>query len=344
MAEVHGSCDDRFAGVRDALAERLDGEELGASIAVDLDGETVVDIWGGHRDEARTSPWTQDTIVNVWSTTKCVLSLAALMLVERGELDVYAPVGNYWPEFAAKGKKDVEVRHLMSHTSGVSGWEQPFSIRDMYDWEPATERLAMQRPWWEPGTASGYHSKNQGHLVGEVIRRITNKTFKKFVADEIARPLGADFQVGAVEADWGRIAPLVAPPPEEEEPGVDPSSVKGKTYLGPKASVKAANSPEWRQADLGALNGHSNARGVLDVLRVLSLGGEAGGRRLLSEKTIDLVFDQQSDGVDLVLGEPFRFGIGYCLGSPVIPYVPEGRTFFWGGWGGSMAVMDSTAG
>jgi CubicO group peptidase (beta-lactamase class C family) len=222
MAEVHGSCDDRFAGVRDALAERLDGEEVGASIAVDLDGETVVDIWGGHRDEARTTPWTQDTIVNVWSTTKCVLSLAALMLVERGELDVYAPVGNYWPEFAAKGKKDVEVRHLMSHTSGVSGWELPFSIRDMYDWEPATERLAMQRPWWEPGTASGYHSKNQGHLVGEVIRRITNKTFKKFVADEIARPLGADFQVGAVEADWGRIAPLVAPPHEEEEP-VDPS-------------------------------------------------------------------------------------------------------------------------
>jgi CubicO group peptidase (beta-lactamase class C family) len=339
MAEVHGSCDDRFAAVRDALAERLDGEELGASIAVDLDGETVVDIWGGHRDEARTTPWTQDTIVNVWSTTKCVLSLAALMLVERGELDVYAPVGNYWPEFAAKGKKDVEVRHLMSHTSGVSGWEQPFSIRDMYDWEPATERLAMQRPWWEPGTASGYHSKNQGHLVGEVIRRITNKTFKKFVADEIARPLGADFQVGAVEADWARIAPLVAPPPEEEEP-VDPSSVKGKTYLGPKSSVKAANSPEWRQADLGALNGHSNARGVLDVLRVLSLGGEAGGRRLLSEKTIDLVFDQQSDGVDLVLGEPFRFGIGYCLGSPVVPYVPEGRTFFWGGWGGSFVVMD----
>jgi CubicO group peptidase (beta-lactamase class C family) len=339
LAEVHGNCDDRFSGVREALERHLDADELGASIAVDLDGETVVDIWGGYRDEERTTPWTQDTIVNVWSTTKCVLNLAALMLVERGELDVYAPVGNYWPEFSAKGKKDVEVRHLMSHTSGVSGWNTPFSIRDMYDWESSTERLALQRPWWEPGTASGYHSKNQGHLVGEVIRRITNKTFKKFVADEIAGPLGADFQVGAREADWGRIAPLVAPPPEEEKP-LDPESVAGKTYLGPKSSVKAANSPEWRQADLGALNGHSNARGVLDVMRVMSLGGEVGGRRLLSQKTIDLVFDQQSDGVDLVLGEPFRFGIGYCLGSPVIPYVPSGRTFFWGGWGGSMITMD----
>ena len=339
MAEVHGSCEERFAGVRDALAQQLDGGELGASIAVDLDGETVVDVWGGYRDADRTAPWTQDTIVNVWSTTKCVLNLAALMLVDRGDLDVHAPVGNYWPEFSAKGKKDVAVRHLMAHTSGVSGWDTPFSIRDMYDWETACERLAQQRPWWEPGTASGYHSKNQGHLVGEVIRRITNKTFRKFVADEIARPLGADFQVGARESDWGRIAPVVAPPPEPDEP-LDPESVRGKTSLGPKSSVKAANSPEWRRADLGALNGHSNARGLLDVLRVLSLGGEAGGVRLLSPETIDLVLDQQSDGVDLVLEAPFRWGIGYCLGSPVVPYVPSGRTFFWGGWGGSLAVMD----
>ena len=197
MAEVHGSCDDRFSGVRDALAQQLDGEELGASIAVDLDGETVVDIWGGYRDEERTTPWTEDTIVNGWSTTKIVLSLAALLLVERGDLDVNAPVGNYWPEFSAKGKKDVLVRHLMSHTSGVAGWDPPFTITDMYDWETSTERLAQQRPWWEPGTASGYHANNQGHLVGEVIRRITNKTFKKFVADEIAGPLGADYQIGA---------------------------------------------------------------------------------------------------------------------------------------------------
>ncbi|HEV7211022.1 MAG TPA: serine hydrolase domain-containing protein [Blastococcus sp.] len=341
MAEVHGNCDDRFTGVRDALARHLDADELGASIAVDLDGETVVDLWGGHRDEARTTPWTEDTLVNVWSTTKTVLNLAALMLVDRGELDPYAPVGDYWPEFSAKGKKDVEVRHLMAHTSGVSGWNRPFSIRDMYDWASSTERLALQRPWWEPGTASGYHANNQGHLVGEVIRRITGKTFKRFVAEEIAGPLGADFQVGAREGDWERIAPVVPPPPPDVDfRTLDPESVMVKTYSGPVASARAANSPEWRQADLGALNGHSNARGVLQVLRTLSLGGEADGVRLLSPKTIDLVFEQQADGVDLVLGERFRWGMGYCLGSPVIPYVPEGRTFFWGGWGGSLIVMD----
>ncbi|MCW2684345.1 MAG: Penicillin-binding protein beta-lactamase, partial [Blastococcus sp.] len=260
MAEVHGSYDERFAGVREALARQLDGDELGASVAVDLDGETVVDIWGGYRDAERTTPWTQDTIVNVWSTTKCVLNLAALVLVERGELDPYAPVGDYWPEFSAHGKKNVQVRHLMSHTSGVSGWEHPFSVRDMYDWETATERLAQQRPWWEPGTASGYHSSTQGFLVGEVIRRVTNKTFQKFVADEIAGPLGADFQVGARERDWGRTASLVAPPRAEPAADIDPNSIAVRTFTAPVMSVKATGSPEWRAADLGALNGHSNAR------------------------------------------------------------------------------------
>ncbi|TFV72995.1 class A beta-lactamase-related serine hydrolase [Blastococcus sp. CT_GayMR19] len=341
MSQVHGSCDDRFTAVRDALARNLDGEELGASVAVDLDGETVVDLWGGYRDQERTTPWTQDTIVNVWSTTKCVLSLAALMLVDRGELDVHAPVGDYWPEFSAKGKKNVEVRHLMSHTSGVPAWEQPFSIRDMYDWETACERLAAQRPWWEPGTASGYHAANQGHLVGEVIRRITGRTVKQFVAEQIAGPLGADFQVGAREADWGRIAPVVPPPRPEADPDADPASVAMRTWTGPVMSAKATTTPEWRAADLGALNGHSNARGVLDVLRVVTLGGEAGGRRLLSQETIDLIFDVQADGVDLVLEAPYTFGIGYALTpAPSVPYLPEGRVAWWGGWGGSLVVMD----
>ncbi|MGY1721163.1 serine hydrolase domain-containing protein [Blastococcus sp. SYSU DS0552] len=341
MAEVHGRCDERFAGVREALAQQLDGEELGASVAVDLDGETVVDLWGGYRDEARTLPWSEHTIVNVWSTTKCVVALAALILADRGELDLDAPVGDYWPEFCAKGKKDVRVRQLLSHTSGVSGWEQPFSIRDMYDWPSATERLAQQRPWWEPGTAAGYHANNQGHLVGEVIRRITNTTFKKFVADTIADPLGADFQIGARESEVTRIAPVVPPPPPDVDPRtLDPESVAVKTFTGPTASAKAANSPQWRAADLGALNGHSNARGVLRVLRILSLGGEAGGVRLLSPETVDKVFEVQADGVDLVLGAPFRWGTGFCLGSPTVPYVPAGRTCFWGGWGGSLAVMD----
>jgi len=342
MAEVHGTFDDRFAGVRDAFAQQLDGEELGGSIAVDVDGETVVDIWGGWRDEGRTTPWTQDTIVNVWSTTKTITALAMLTLVEKGQLDVHAPVAEYWPEFAANGKADVRVKHLMAHTSGVAGWDPPFAAEDMYDWDSSVARLAAQAPWWEPGTASGYHAQNQGHLLGEVLRRVDGRHLKRYVAEELAGPLGADFQIGAKPEDEDRIAPVVPPPPLPIDLStLDPQSAVFRCFTGPIADAANANTAAWRAADMGALNGHSNAKGVLDVMRVLSLGGEAGGVRLLSEKTIDLVFDVQADDVDLVLGAPFRRGIGFGLSpSAAVPYLPQGRVAYWGGWGGSMIVMD----
>src|SRR3954452_13800896 len=262
MAEVHGTCDDRFTGVRDALAEHLDGEELGASIAVDVDGETVVDLWGGYRDEARTTPWTQDTIVNVWSTTKTITNLAMLTLVEKGQLDVHAPVADYWPEFHAHGKEDVRVRHLMSHTSGVAGWDPPFTVEDMYDWDAAVARLAAQAPWWEPGTASGYHANNQGHLLGEVVRRIDGRHLKQYVAEELAGPLGADFSIGAKEEDWDRISPVVPPPPLPIDLStLDPASPLFRCFTGPVADAARANTAEWRAAHKGAAQGrHTHPR------------------------------------------------------------------------------------
>jgi CubicO group peptidase (beta-lactamase class C family) len=329
--------------VRQALEDHLgSGEELGASVHVDLDGETVVDLWGGWRDEQRTTPWTQDTITNVWSCTKTVTSLAALVLVERGLLDPYAPVATYWPEFAAAGKDRIEVRHLMSHTSGVSGWDPPFTVEDMYDWQTATTRLAGQAPWWEPGTASGYHANDQGHLVGELVRRITGRPLKQFVADELAAPLGADLQIGARKQDWGRIADVVPPPPLPIDlAALPPDSPMVRTFTGPVADAAKANTPGWRRADLGALNGHTNARSLARVLSVVSRGGEVDGVRLLSPETIEVVFDEQSNGTDLVLGVPIRWGIGFALPLPALmPYLPTGRLCFWGGWGGSLIVCD----
>ncbi len=343
MADIQGSCDERFAAVRQALAQNLDsGEDLGASVVLDLDGQVAVDLWGGYADEARTRPWERDTIVNVWSTTKTVTSLAALMLADRGLLDVDAPVASYWPEFAAAGKQDVLVRHLLSHTSGVSGLDQPAVVEDLYDWEKSTARFAAQAPWWPPGTASGYHALNFGHLIGEVLRRITGTSLKQFVADEIAGPLGADFQIGAAEADWGRISPVIPPPPlpfDLEALGLDSPTVK--TMTGPVVDANYANTPAWRQADIGAANGHGNARSVARILSVISRGGEVDGVRLLSPQTIELIFRQQSDGVDVVLGVPLRFGIGYGLPQlDTLPYVPDDKICFWGGWGGSVIIMD----
>jgi len=345
VPNVRGTCTEAFALVRDELEQNLrSGEELGASIHVDLDGEAVVDLWGGFRDVERTTPWTEDTITNVWSTTKTVTSLAALVLVERGELDVHAPVARWWPEFAANGKQDVEVRHLMAHTSGVSGWDEPFTTEEMYDWEASTARLAAQAPWWEPGTASGYHALNQGHLVGELVRRITGKGLKQFVAEELTGPLGADFQIGAREEDWGRIADVVPPPPLPiDVEALDRRSPMYRTFVGPAASAAAANTPAWRRADVGAANGHGNARAVARLLSPVARGGEVDGVRLLSPSTIDLIFEEQAHGADLVLGVPLRWGIGYALPQPgVHPTVPlpDGRICFWGGWGGSMIVMD----
>lgn len=213
---IHGHCDERFGKVRAALADNIaSGEEVGACITIDIDGEAVVDIWGGFADAARTSVWTRDTIVNVWSSTKTVTSLAALMLVDRGLVGLTDPVATHWPEFAANGKQDIEFRHILSHTSGVSGWELPFTTEDMYDWDKSTAALAAQAPWWKPGTASGYHAHNQGHLIGEVMRRVTGSSLKEFVRDEIAGPLGADFQIGARRADYDRIAEIIPPPPLE---------------------------------------------------------------------------------------------------------------------------------
>jgi CubicO group peptidase (beta-lactamase class C family) len=346
VVDVQGTCDARFEPVRDMLAGQLDsGNDTGASIAVDVDGRTVADLWGGWCDEEHRTPWTENTITNVWSTTKTVTNLAALMLADRGLLDPYAPVAKYWPEFAENGKERIEVRHILSHTSGVSGWEAPFTIEDMYDRDAATRQLATQAPWWEPGTASGYHAQNQGHLVGELVRRLSGKPLKTFVAEEIAGPLGADFQIGAIEADWDRIAPVTPPPPLPFDlASLDPDSPVYKTFTGPVADAGAANTPAWRRAELGALNGHGNARSVARILRVLALGGTAGGVRLLSPDAIGLIFDEQSHGPDLVLGVPLRFGIGYALPeTETVPYIPQGRACYWGGWGGSVILMDLDA-
>lgn len=345
MASVDGTTDNKFAGLKDVLGDLIDsGEDVGASVVVVAEGKPLVDIWGGFKDEARTQPWERDTITNVWSTTKTMTALSALMLIDRGLLHEDDPVAKHWPEFAANGKEAVTVGNLMSHTSGVSAWEQPVAVDDIYDWDGSTARLAAQEPWWEPGTASGYHAICYGHLIGEVVRRITGKMLAQFVADEIAGPLGADFQIGAPESDWSRIAPVIAPPPLPIPEGIPADSVMMKTFGGPAVDATWALQPGWRGADIGGANGHSNARGVARIQSVITNGGEVDGVRLLSPETIQRIFRQYSDGVDLVLGLPVRFGLGYSLGTGETPYLPEHGIAFWGGWGGSIIVNDVNRG
>lgn len=340
---VEGTSTARFEPVRAALAAHLEaGAELGASIAVDVGGVMEVDLWGGHADRARTVPWHRNTLVSMWSTTKTLTNLAALVLVDRGALDLHRPVAHYWPGFAAQGKEHIEVRHVLSHTSGLSGWEQPFSMEDLYDRPTASARLAAQAPWWEPGSASGYHVQTQGQLVGELVRRVTGRTLTEFVDTEIAKPTQADVQIGARQADWPRIADLVAPSQISGIPtGLGPEGIFTRTLVGSPARDEHVDTPQWRSAELGAVNGHGNARGLARALSVISRRGQVNGLRLLSAETVDKVFDVQADGVDLFLGVPVRWGIGYALADPrTMPHMPTGRICFWVGRGGSIVMMD----
>jgi CubicO group peptidase (beta-lactamase class C family) len=339
-----GTCSARFDPLRELFAARLEsGEDLGASLAVNIDGEMVVDLWGGWADEARTVPWAENTITVVFSTTKTMTSLAALVLVDRGELDLDANVAAYWPEFAARGKAQIKVRQLLSHTSGVSGWEQPVTIEDLYDWDKSTALLAAQAPWWEPGTASGYHALTYGHLIGEVIRRITGQRLGEFFAAQIAGPLGADFHIGLPPSEFHRVANVVPWPPLTFDPTqLDPASLAFKTHNGPFNRIEYSWEERWRCADIGAANGHGNARSVARIQSAVACGGEVGGVRLLSPRTIDRIFEVQSNGIDLVLGIPLKIGVGYGLPWPeVLPFVPEGRVCFGTGAGGSLVLADA---
>src|SRR5262249_31468116 len=209
----------------------------------------------------------------------------------------------YWPEFAARGKEGIKVRQLLSHTSGVSGWEQPITLEDLYDWDKSTAMLAAQAPWWEPGTASGYHGLTYGHLIGEVIRRITGQRLGEFLAAQIAGPLGADFHIGLPPSEFHRVANVVPPPSFPMDlTQLDPNSVVFKSVTNPKMEAEMSWTERWRRADIGAANGHGNARSVARLQSAVACGGVVDGVRLLSPKTISRIFEVQSNTVDLVMG------------------------------------------
>lgn len=343
-AGVQGTCDERFAAVRDVLAANLEnGADLGASVAVTVDGEMVVDVWGGWADEDKTRPWQRDTITNVWSTTKTMTALCALIVADAGELDFDAAVSRYWPEFAAGGKGDrVLIRHLMAHTAGLCGWSERLTVDDLYDWEKVTSLLAAQEPWWEPGTASGYHAVTQGFLVGEVVRRITGQTLGAFFAERVAGPFGADFHIGLPEADDSRVS-FVVPPGRIDEQAAGASELALRCLTNPMLNGTEPRQAAWRRAEIPAANGHGNARAVALIQAAVANGGEVAGVKLLSAAGCERIFDEQMNGTDLVLGVPLRLGIGYGLNSPDTPMGPNPRTCYWGGWGGSVVVVDLDA-
>tara|TARA_R110000782_G_scaffold157562_1_gene249803 strand:- start:958 stop:2097 length:1140 start_codon:yes stop_codon:yes gene_type:complete len=343
QAKVQGIAGDKFEGVRNQFQTHLDtGADIGASFCITKDGETVVDLWGGHADVERTRPWEKDTIVNVYSTTKTMTALTALLLADRGELDFNAPVAKYWPEFAASGKADIKVSHLMSHSAGLSGWREPITNDDLYDWEKATSLLAAQAPLWEPGSAPGYHAITQGYLVGEVIRRVAGKTVGTVFREEIAGPLGADFHIGLPASEDARVADLK--PPADGSISADPTmtEIKKITLTNPGVDVSETRTRAWRGAEIPAAGGTGNARSVAMIHTILANGGMANGKRFMSEAGCRKALEEQIQGTDMILGIPVRYGLGFGLSGPMSPALNE-HSMFWGGYGGSIALIDMQA-
>ncbi|MFF5302308.1 serine hydrolase domain-containing protein [Streptomyces sp. NPDC013161] len=350
---VDGHCDPRFSAVRTAFEENFrDRDELGAALTVTVDGETVVDLWGGWADAARTRPWERDTLVNVWSTTKGPVALCAHILADRGLLDLDAPVATYWPEFAAAGKENVLVRHLLSHRAGLAGLREPHSLAQLYDWELTTERLAAMEPWWEPGTRSGYHALTYGFLVGEVVRRVSGLLPSAFLEREVTGPLGIDFTIGLPEKEAGRAAELVHPPAASasEQAAVfsqlAPAAIAALT--NPLAGAAEANTPEWRAAEIPAANGHGTARAVAALYGVFAGRGTYEGHRILSPEAAERVREGQGSCRDLVLGAGFahetEVGLGLWLSGPNGSYGRNPRAFGHDGFGGSFGLADPEAG
>ena len=349
---IEGSCDPRFAAVREAFAENFrTRRETGASAAVVLDGRSVVDLWGGWADKARTRPWTRDTIVNVYSTTKGLTAICAHRLAGEGRLDLDLPVAMYWPEFAAHGKDRVTVRELLNHRAGLPAIRKPLAPEDLYNWRTMTEALADESPWWEPGTRHGYHALTFGYLVGELIRRITGQTPGAYFRDEIAAPLGADAHIGLSAREDGRTADMIgAPPPAPgefnlfAEAAKNPDSVTAKTFMNPLAlSMALVNSRGWRAAEIPAANGHTNARALARIYGALARGGEVDAIRVVDPGELAACSVEESFGRDEVLLIPTRFSSGFMLSQPGEEMGPNPRTFGHPGAGGSLGFADPQA-
>ncbi|WP_329172068.1 beta-lactamase family protein [Streptomyces decoyicus] len=353
-ATVDGRCAPGFAGVREAFERNFSEHgDIGAAVTVTVDGEAVVDLWGGHADAAGTRAWQRDTLVNVYSTSKGMTALCAHLLVDRGELDLDAPVARYWPEFAQAGKQDIPVRWLLSHRAGLIAPREPLPAGHAYDWDRVCATLAATPPWWEPGTAQGYHAVTFGYLVGEVVRRITGQSLGTFLRHEIAGPLDAAVYIGTPAEEHARCADMVGQLNEariaEQFPGA-PAPPFRSLSDHPLAVVMLAltsiptgdvNSAAYRSAEIPAGNAHASAHGLATVYGALAGGKLVGPGTLEAMRRSQSLPGERDLTIDALapVGHEHRWGLGYMLNHQG-QAGPNPGAFGHGGAGGSYAFAD----
>jgi CubicO group peptidase (beta-lactamase class C family) len=351
---VSGWCDPRFAAVRSEFTSNFrERGELGGAVCVSVRGRVVASLWGGWRDSAQRQPWTADTLVNVFSVGKGLLAACAVRLIGDGRLDPDAAVARYWPEFGAAGKAAVTVRELLSHQAGVPAIREPLPAGSALDWQLMTGMLAAQAPWWPLGDGHGYHVNTFGFVVGELIRRVTGLTPGRFLAVELAGPLGADVHIGLAASDHSRVAEFIWADGHAPR-AVSPTQTDGQAgdqmallaYLNPPdfTGYGVVNTAAWRSAEMPSANAHASAAGVARFYAALAAGGSLDGCRVVDAAALADATEQQVYGADLVLHRPSRFGLGFQLTHAERPLGRGPRCFGHFGAGGSVGFADPDAG
>ena len=321
---IHGICDLRFRGVREEFERNFaERGEVGASVCVTIDGRIVVDLWGGIADRRSGRLWEKDTIGLVWSCTKGATALCAHILLSRGLLDLNQTVAHYWPDFAQAGKDSVTVRMLLDHQAGLPAIRQPLASGAVYGWQTMIDALAAESPFWEPGTRQGYHATTFGHLVGEVVRRVSGKPFEVFFRDEVARPLELDFHIGLPAANEPRVAPTIRadpPPPGEARSrfltvmASDPASIQALTVknTGRRAAASDHDSHDAHRAVLPSQGGITNARGLAGLYAPLAMGG---GQLVDGDTLKQMSAVSSAIGIDATLLIGLRIALGFWKSS-----------------------------
>lgn len=343
VIEIEGTVAPGLEAVRETFAANFarsgDYQEVGAALCVYRNGAPVVDLWGGAADAARSRPWTADTLVNVWSTTKLATAIVVARLVDEGRIAYDQRVADVWPGFAARGKSEVTIAQVMSHQAGLPGLVEPTTLDDFYDWDLVCGRLAAQAPVFEPGTLNSYHASTYGFLAGEIVRRASGRTIGALLAEAVAGPLGADIHIGLPAALESRVAELLPPKNPPDMSGAELPLPARMALTNPAQDPLRCNTRAWRAAELPALNAQASARGVARLAAALAEGGTLDGVRVLSEPALEAMTGIAADRKDLMLGFNPQWGMGVAH-NLIGVYGPNPAAFGHSGWGGSFASAD----
>ena len=337
--KVKGQCNEQFGRVKDLFQElHTSGKEKGSSYAVYKDGEAIIDIWSGYSDADETKPWERNNLATVWSTTKGVAAITCALAVERGLLDYSEKVSYYWPEFSVNGKEDITVEMLLSHQAGICG-AQTDEVNDYYDQELMASKLAIMKPIWEPGTASGYHSMTFGWLTTELIKRVTGKTLGVYFREEIGNDRDIDFYIGLPESEENRVAEMIPFSKEDnnQNENAEPNDAQKASGSGPNL-LKPQNTRAWRAAEIPSANGQGSAYGLAKLYSLIVPSDPS--LKILKDSTVDAMTRSRIEGRDMVLGMVTRWGAGFIMNKHKVIYGPVEESFGHSGFGGSCAFGD----